>query len=86
MRKKIANNEEDWVDENIFETKQKIKMMALKKRLSSTISKESTDSEEFSTCTSNIDSSIVSNCKKSKLKIVFMHKSDLKKLRPVLTK
>lgn len=45
---------------------------------------QTTDTEDFvfsNSTTSNIDKSIIKNCKQSKLKIVFMHKNDLKKMR-----
>ena len=42
-------------------------------------SETSNESEEFSMNTSNIDYTIYDDCKRSKLKIIFMHRSDLSK-------
>lgn len=39
------------------------------------------DADEYASNAHNIDYSIYKNCQRSKLKIVFMHKNDLKKWR-----
>jgi hypothetical protein len=39
------------------------------------------EDEEFSSNTNNINDSIFKDCKKSKLKIIFMHNQELKKKR-----
>lgn len=41
----------------------------------------SSDTEEFSSNMHNIDHAIYKNCKRSKLKIIFMNKNDLRKWR-----
>lgn len=41
----------------------------------------SSDTEEFASNMHNIDNSIYNNCKRSKLKIIYMNKNDLRKWR-----
>lgn len=61
-------------------------MVSLKNRAAncsqrSASSVSSTDTEEYSSNAHNIDHTIYQNCKRSQLKIIFMHKNDLRKWR-----
>jgi hypothetical protein len=51
-----------------------------KKRHNSSTSSQ-TDSEEIYTNSNRIDNAIFQNCNQSRLKIIYMRKNDLKKIR-----
>jgi len=56
-------------------------MSDLSKKRHNSSTSSLTDNEEIFTNSNKIDNAIFQNCKQSRLKIVYIHKNDLKKIR-----